>query len=259
MSRGRVRVGVGGWTYEPWRGAFFPKGLPQKEELSYASSHLTSIEINGTFYRTQSPATFQKWHGETPDDFVFAVKAPRYATHRRSLAEAGQAVGHFMGSGVLDLKQKLGPINWQFQETKQFDADEFEQFLRLLPPGVKHAVELRHETFKCEECISLARRFGVAIVLSGDSRHPLIPDPTSSFIYARIMGTVQGEVSGYSEAGLDAWTARANTLASGAMPSDLPAVSLEPPEKRDRDVFLYVIGGFKQANPSAAMALLSRL
>jgi uncharacterized protein YecE (DUF72 family) len=259
MAGGIVRVGVGGWTYEPWRGVFFPKGLSHKEELAYASRHLTSIEINGTFYRTQSPSTFQKWHDETPEDFVFAVKAPRYVTHRRALSEAGEAVQIFMKSGVEVLGRKLGPINWQLPETRKFDAEDFEQFLKLLPTGFLHAVELRHETFKCEECVSLARSYGVAIVLSGDSKHPLIPDPTAPFAYVRIMGTEEGEALGYPEDRLDAWAHRVKELATGNEPTGLPLVSSEPVERKDRDVFLYVISGFKQANPSAAMAIIDRI
>ena len=151
----QIRIGIGGWTYEPWRGSFYPEGLAQKRELEYASRKLTSIEVNGTFYGSQKPATFMKWHDETPDDFVFSLKAPRYATNRRVLSEAGETIERFFASGVLELKDKLGPINWQFAPTKQFDADDFEGFLQLLPErvdgrAIRHAVEVRHESFRDE-------------------------------------------------------------------------------------------------------------
>src|SRR6187549_2304836 len=137
MAEGRIRVGVGGWTFEPWRGAFYPDGLPQKRELEYASSKLTSIEINGTYYGSQKPASFRKWHDETPDDFVFAVKGPRFATNRKVLAEAGDSIARFFGSGVMELKDKLGPVNWQFMATKRFEPDDFAAFLALLPKEVE--------------------------------------------------------------------------------------------------------------------------
>ena len=135
-AAGRVRVGIGGWVFEPWRGVFFPEGLPQREELAYASRSLSSIEINGTYYGSQKPASFRKWHDETPDDFVFAVKGPRFATNRKVLAEAGESIARFFSSGVMELKDKLGPVNWQFMATKKFDPDDFAAFLALLPREV---------------------------------------------------------------------------------------------------------------------------
>jgi len=252
-----IRVGTGGWTYEPWRGVFFPKGLPQKEELSYMSRRLNSIEINGTFYRSQSPATFQKWHDETPDEFVFSLKGPRYTTNRKNLAEAGDSVRNFLDSGIRELKEKLGAINWQLAPTKKFDPAECEAFLQLLPPDLKHALEVRHETFRCPEFVDLARKYGVAIVLAGDSEYPLIADPTAPFIYARIMGTTE-EANGYPSDRLEAWVERAKAFAAGSMPADLP--TLAPTVATDeRDVYLYVISGFKQANPATAMEILKRL
>lgn len=252
-----IRVGVGGWTYEPWRGIFFPKGLPQKEELSYMSRHLNSIEINGTFYRTQSPSTFQKWHDETPDDFVFSLKGPRYTTNRKNLAEAGDSVKTFLDSGVRELKEKLGVINWQLAPTKQFDPAECEAFLKFLPLDLKHAIEVRHESFRCPEFVELAREYKVAIVLAGDSEYPLIPDATAPFVYARIMGTTE-EANGYPAPLIDTWAERAKAFASGSLPADLPMVSSAPPAD-ERDVYLYVISGFKQANPATALALAQRL
>jgi uncharacterized protein YecE (DUF72 family) len=241
------KVGVGGWTYEPWRGSFYPAGLAQKRELEYASRHLTSIEINGTYYGSQKPESFAKWHDETPDGFVFAVKGPRFATNRRALAEAGASVERFFASGVMELKEKLGPINWQFMATKKFDPADFEGFLKLLPKSVegrpiRHAVEVRHDSFRTPDFVTLAREHGVAIVMAGDSEYPQIDEPTAPFAYLRIMGTSEAEPAGYSAAALDAWGESTRRLAADG-----------------RDVFLYVISGFKERNPAAAMAIIERL
>jgi uncharacterized protein YecE (DUF72 family) len=266
MAAGRIRVGIGGWTFAPWRGGFFyPKGLAQSRELAHASRRLTSIEINGTFYGAQTPASFAKWHDETPDDFVFALKAPRFATNRRVLAGAGESIERFLASGVLRLGDKLGPINWQFAPTKAFDGEDFAAFLALLPASIegrrlRHAVEVRHPSFRHPAFVALARRRGVAIVVAGDSAHPQIADPTAPFVYARIMGTSGRAKAGYGPKALDAWVARARTWAAGAVPADLQSV--EPgkaPAATSRDVFLYVIGGHKERNPAAAQALIERL
>ncbi len=265
---GDIRIGVGGWTYEPWRGLFYPEGLAQKRELEFASRKLTSIEINGTFYGTQKPETFAKWRDETPDDFVFAVKAPRFATHRRVLAEAGESIDRFLSSGVMELGKKLGPINWQFAPTKQFDPEDFEAFLRLLPDRidgqpVRHAVEVRHESFRNAEFVALVREHGVAVVMAGDSKYPQIADPTAPFVYARIMGTTESEACGYSESALDLWADRIRHWASGGAAKGLETVA-EPNAARKakesaRDVYLYVISGFKARNPLAGMALIERV
>lgn len=244
-----VRIGVGGWTYEPWRGVFYPEELKQKDELAYASRQFSAIEINGTYYGAQKPETFEKWHDETPDDFVFTVKAPRFATNRRVLAESGKSVERFLTGGVMRLGQKLGPINWQFLPTKQFDPDDFAAFLALLPDSVegkpvRHAVEVRHESFRNAAFVALARQRKIAIVHAGDSDHPEIEEATAPFAYARIMGTSEDEKLGYSGAKLDAWAKTARKWAGG---------------KSARDVFLFVISGFKQSNPAAAMALIERM
>lgn len=252
-----IRVGVGGWTYEPWRGVFFPKGLPHKEELSYLSRSLTSIEVNGTFYRTQSPATFRNWRDETPEGFVFSLKAPRYTTNRKDLGTAGDTIQNFLDSGLRELNGKLGPINWQLAPTKAFDPLECESFLKLLPCDLKNAIEVRHESFRCPEFVNLARRYGVAIVIAGDSEYPLISEATAPFVYARIMGTTE-DANGYPPDLIDAWAGRAKEFASGSAPSDLPTLSPAPPA-HGRDVYLYVISGFKQANPATAMEILKRL
>ena len=263
-ARGKIRIGVGGWTYEPWRGAFYPDGLTQKRELEYASAKLTTIEINGTYYGSQKPESFAKWRNETPDDFVFSLKATRYATNRRILAEAEPTIERFFKSGVTELKSKLGPINWQFAATKRFDPDDFAGFLKLLPKSVdglaiRHAVEVRNESFKTPEFVALARAHGVAVVIAGDSEYPQIADATAPFVYARIMGTSETEPAGYSAEGLDLWARRARTWAAGGSPADLKTVAPASPGGAERDVFLYVIGGFKERNPAAAMALIERV
>jgi uncharacterized protein YecE (DUF72 family) len=263
-SLGAIRVGIGGWTYEAWRGTFYPPQLTQKRELEYASRRLTSIEINGTYYGYQKPATFAKWRDETPDGFVFSVKAPRFAVNRKVLADAGGAVSRFLASGVLELKNKLGPINWQFLPTQAFHAGDFGAFLNLLPKeaaghSLRHVVEVRHESFRCAEFIALAREHGVAVALAGDSEHPQIADATAAFVYARIMGTQADEKSGYSRKMLDLWTARARAWARGSAPDGLDYVGPQGKGGKPRDVFLYVISGHKAKNPAAAMALNERL
>jgi len=259
-----VRIGVGGWTYEDWRGNFYPEGLVQKRELEYASRRLSSIEINGTFYRTQKPESFERWRDETPSGFVFALKAPRYATQRRVLAEAGPSIERFVAGGLTRLGDRLGPINWQFLPTKVFEPDDFAAFLGLLPHSLdgrtlRHAVEVRHESFRSPEFVELARSHGVAIVLSADGTHPQIADRTADFVYARIMGTREDEELGYPARELDGWARRAEALASGARPKELDYVSARAEPVASRDVFLYVISGHKVRNPRAAMALQERL
>lgn len=262
---GTIRIGVGGWTYEPWRGTFYPDGLPQKRELEHASRQLSSIEINGTYYGAQKPASYAKWHDQTPDDFVFALKAPRFAMNRNVLAEAGRTVTRFFSSGVAELKQKLGPINWQFLPTKKFEAADFEAFLKLLPLEtaglpLRHVVEVRHASFRTPEFVALARKYRVAVVLSGDSHYPQIADLTAPFVYARIMGTRETEALGYSNPALDLWAARAREWASGGAPQGLDYVQPVDAEGiQPRDVYLYVISGHKVLNPAAAMSLIERL
>ncbi len=243
---GRIFVGVGGWNFAPWRGSFYPEGLAHAQELNYASRQLTSIEINSTFYRLQTPATFQKWRDETPDGFVFSVKAPRFVTNRNNLAEAASSIERFLGSGVLQLGEKLGSINWQLAPTKKFDAGEIAEFLALLPRKVdgrvlRHALEVRHESFDCEEMIGLAREREVAVVEAGDSAYPHIEARTAPFSYLRVMGTKASAPKGYAPAALARWRERAQTLA------------------REGDVFLYFISGAKERNPLAAMALIAAL
>ncbi len=263
-ATGTIYVGVGGWTFEPWRGVFYPDKLPQKRELEYAASQLTSIEINGTYYGSQKPESFARWHDETPDGFVFTVKGPRFATNRRVLAEAGDSIERFFKSGVLELKDKLGPINWQFMATKKFDPADFEAFLKLLPKkvgaqAIRHAVEVRHESFKTPEFVAMTKAHGVAVVIAGDSAFPQIADVTAPFVYARIMGTSDKQKLGYAKKTLDAWAARAKDWAAGKSPPGLDLVAPTKGDGKRRDVFLYVISGYKPHNPAAAKALIERV
>ncbi|TDR84532.1 DUF72 domain-containing protein [Enterovirga rhinocerotis] len=259
-----IRVGIGGWTYAPWRGTFYPKGLTQARELEHASRRLTAIEINGTFYRTQSPASFRKWAEETPDDFVFALKGHRFVTNRKVLAEAGPSVETFLGSGVTELGGKLGPINWQLAATKRFDPADIEAFLKLLPPErdgirLRHALEVRHESFVTPEFVALARRYGVAIVFADSDEHPAIPDPSADFVYARLQRCREAEEAGYPAAELDAWAARARDWEAGGLPADLTAVAPSPETRTARDVFAFFIAGDKVRAPAAAEALIRRV
>ncbi len=258
-----IYTGIGGWTYEPWRGTFYPEKWPQKRELEYASSKLTGIEINGTYYGSQKPESFRKWHAETPKGFVFTLKGPRFATNRRVLAEAGDSIEKFFASGVTELKEKLGPVNWQFMATKKFDAEDFEAFLKLLPKkvnglAIRHAVEVRHDSFKDKSFIALCRKHGVAIITGADSDFPMIADVTANFVYVRIMGTKADEKLGYPKAALTKWAERARAWEKGETPKDLPLVAPAAP-KTKRDVFLFVISGAKERNPAAAQAIIAAL
>ena len=264
-NAGNIRVGIGGWTFEPWRGTFYPKDLPQKRELEYASQHLTAIEINGTYYGSQKPESFARWHAETPDGFMFSVKGPRFATNRSVLAEAGASIERFFASGVTELKEKLGPINWQFLPTKKFDPTDFEAFLKLLPDksgglAIRHVVEVRHESFRVPEFVALLRKYRVATVLTDKEEFPEIPDVTADFVYLRLQRSAEKVETGYPPKELAKWAERAGAWATGGMPKDLKPISA--PEKnapKARDVFIYMINGFKPKAPAAAMALIDRL
>ena len=258
-----VYVGVGGWVFEEWRDNFYPKGLSQKKELEYASRHLTAIEVNGTYYGSQKPESFARWHDETPDDFVFSLKGPRFATNRRVLAEAGDSIERFVESGITRLKKKLGPINWQFMATKKFEPEDFSTFLSLLPAkydgmALRHAVEVRHPSFASADFVALCAKHKVAIITSGDSEFPLIADITADFAYARIMGTTDKEKLGYSKASITKWAGRARDWSEGNAPKDLPLLA-NPAAKKKRDVFLFVISGAKARNPAAAQAIIAAL
>jgi uncharacterized protein YecE (DUF72 family) len=264
-NTGNIRVGIGGWTFEPWRGTFYPTDLPQKRELEYASQHLTAIEINGTYYGSQKPESFARWRAETPDGFMFSVKGPRFATNRGVLAEAGSSIERFLASGVTELKEKLGPINWQFLPTKKFDPADFEAFLKLLPDkagglALRHVVEVRHESFRVPEFIALLRKYRIATVLTDKEEFPELPDVTADFVYLRLQRSAEKIETGYPPKELAKWAERSHAWATGGMPKDLkPIGAADKNAAKARDVFIYMINGFKPKAPAAAMALIERL
>lgn len=269
-AAGDIRVGIGGWTFEPWRETFYPKGLKHARELEYASRQVTAIEINGTYYGAQKPESFARWRAETPDDFVFAVKGPRFATNRKDLSQSAASVERFLTGGVLELKEKLGPINWQFLPTKAFVPEDFAAFLKLLPAeldgrALRHAVEVRHASFVTPDFVALARQHGVAIVLADSDEHPEIADVTAPFVYARLQRASEAEEHGYAAAALDQWAHRARTWAGGGAPDDLftvagaPETRTKAAEPEPRDVFVFMINGHKPKAPAAAKALIERL
>jgi uncharacterized protein YecE (DUF72 family) len=259
-----IRVGVGGWTYEPWRQTFYPPDLPKARELEYASRHLTSIEINGTFYRGQSPATFRKWASETPEDFVFSLKAHRVTTNRSDLSEAKSAIDRFLETGPLELGDRLGPILWQLAPTKRFKADEIEAFFSFLPHEIggrrmRHALEARHASFRDAKFVELARKYRVATVFAHSQKYAELYDVTGEFIYLRLQESQAAEPQGYSPADTAKWAQRIRQWASGGAPDDLPVLAKDQPPETPRDCFVYVISGAKERAPAAAMALIEEL
>ncbi|MCT7376401.1 DUF72 domain-containing protein [Chelativorans salis] len=285
---GTVRIGISGWTYPPWRGVFYPQGLPQKRELAYAAEHFRSVEINGTFYSLQRPGSFARWSEETPDDFVFAIKGSRYITHMLKLRDARTPLSNFLASGVLRLGPKLGPILWQLPPQTAFDADRLEAFLALLPhdteeaarlarrhdkrvsgrawlkPDAKrplrHAIEIRHDSFRTEAFIELLRRYGVAMVCADTPQWPLLMDLTADFVYCRLHGSEQLYTSGYDDEALDRWAKRVRAWERGGEPKDAERVL--PPTKpldRGRDVFVYFDNDVKVRAPFDADALAKRV
>ncbi len=271
---GRVRVGIGGWTYEPWRETFYPADVKRASELEYASRQVTVIEINGTYYRAQKPSSFAKWRDATPDDFVFSVKASRYATNRKVLADAGESIERFIQSGLAELGDKLGPIVWQFATTKRFDAADFPRFLELLPRDIggrplRHALDVRHASFMTPEFIALARRYRAAIVFTDSRDYPSFADLSADFVYARLMRSTASVKTGYQRKAIVQWSQHAQTWAQGDEPGDLPRVSgsdedasrgtTKDPLPAPRDVFVLFINGAKERAPAAARELLKQL
>ncbi|QGN56282.1 DUF72 domain-containing protein [Novosphingobium sp. Gsoil 351] len=245
--RGTIRVGVGGWTYEPWRGVFYPEALAQKRELEYAAQHLTAIEINATFYGRQKPESYRNWAKAAPDGFKFSLKASRYATARKVLADGGDSITTFLEQGFTELGDRLGPILWQFAATKRFDRDDFARFLDLIPDQqdgtpLRHALEPRHESFRDPAFYALARARNMAIVFADDDEFPCIDEPTADFAYTRLQRSVESVATGYPPKALDGWAEKARAWAAGG-----------------RDVFAFFIAGAKVRNPAAAQALIKRL
>lgn len=293
---GRIRIGISGWTYAPWRGVFYPEKLSQDEELPYAASLFDSIEINGTFYRLQQPASFVRWRDETPEDFVFSVKAPRYITHVRRLREIETPVANFLASGVLRLDHKLGPLLWQFPPFLRYDAPRFEAFFAMLPHDtveaarlarahderirsdegipdaparpLRHAIEVRHESFRDPAFIESLRRHRIALVCADTVSWPRLMDLTADFVYCRLHGSEELYVSGYDDASLDAWARRVLAWAAGGEPDDaervLPALDAKGGTKGDgaghgRDVFVYFDNDAKVRAPADAASLADRV
>jgi uncharacterized protein YecE (DUF72 family) len=247
MAKGKIRIGIGGWRFEPWRGVFYPSGLRQKDELSYATSQLTAVEINSTYYSTQSPKSFANWAASAPDGFQYSAKASRFCTNRRVLAEAGPSIEKFMGQGLSELGDKLGPIVWQFAATKKFDVDDFGAFVDLLPDSLdgrklRHALDVRNPDFDSPAFVDIAKRKAMAIVHADHPEYPLIEADTADFVYARVMKAQEDLDAGYSDADLDFWADKARNWAT-----------------EGRDVYLFFISGAKVRNPAAARAVIERL
>ena len=244
MSGAGIAVGIGGWSFAPWRGTFYPPGLPQLRELEHAAARVNAIEINATFYRRQSADSFRRWAAATPAGFVFTIKASRYCTNRRVLADAGEGVEAFLDQGLVELGPKLGPILWQFAETKRFEPDDFAAFLEMLPPSrdgvaLRHAVEVRHESFDDPAFADLARARNVAVVRLDPA--PLPPVTSGGFVYARLQGMQEEVATGYDDVALDGWAETAKRW------------------RQEGDVFLFAINGAKVRAPAAAEALIARL
>ncbi|MBR0644653.1 DUF72 domain-containing protein [Plastoroseomonas hellenica] len=288
MATGAIRIGISGWTYAAWRGVFYPKGLPQRQELAHAARQFRSVEINGTFYGLQRPESFGRWRDETPEGFVFAIKGSRYITHMRKLRDVETPLANFLASGPLRLGPKLGPILWQFPPRMRFDHGLFRDFLALLPRDtgaaaalarqhdarmdgrawvdcdvdqpLRHAIEIRHESFRDAGFIDLLREYGAALVTADTVEWPLLMDLTADFVYCRLHGSEQLYASGYGPKALDRWADRIRAWARGAEPADAERV-LAPtrPRAAGRDVYLYFDNDAKVRAPADAAALIRRL
>jgi len=261
---GAFHVGIGGWDFDPWRGTFYPPGLAKPKQLAHLGTRLTATEINATFYKLQTPELFERWGAMVPDGFKFAIKASRFCTNRRNLGDAGEAIGKFCAQGFTRLGGKLGPILWQLAPTKRFDAGELLAFLMLLPTSrdgiaLRHALEVRHESFKCREFVAMARAANVAIVFADHDTYPAIPDLSADFVYARLQRAREEEPLGYGADALDRWARVARGWAAGDSPAGLDYVSDAPAPTNPREVFAFFISGDKVRNPAAAEALIGRL
>jgi uncharacterized protein YecE (DUF72 family) len=259
-----IHVGVGGWDYDPWRGTFYPAGLAKTKQLEHLGRRLTATEINATYYKLQSPALFERWGKLVPDGFKFAVKASRFCTNRTMLGEAAESIGKFCAQGFTELGDKLGPILWQMMPTKRFDAPEIRDFLSLLPTSrdgvaLRHAIEPRHESFKCREFVAMARAANIAIVVAEHETYPQIADLSADFVYARLQCAREEEPAGYDKEALDRWADVARGWAAGESPAGLAYISDAQAAAKPRDAFLFFISGAKLRNPLAAESLIGRL
>ncbi|UZK65179.1 DUF72 domain-containing protein [Sphingomonas sp. M1-B02] len=264
MSQAPIRIGIGGWTFAPWRGTFYPEGLSQKKELEFATRALGAIEINGTYYSTFKPASFAGWAATAPEGFVFTVKGSRFVTNRKLLADAGESVQRFVGQGLVELGDKLGPIFWQFMATKKFEPQDFQAFIDLLPAshaGVKlrHAIQVRHESFAVPEFVAMCRKAGVAIVYADSPSYPAIADVTGDFVYARLEAGEDDNPLCYPEADFPRWTEAAKAWSAGGLPEGLPYVGDDSAPRVPRETFLFFIHGGKVHAPAAAQELIRRL
>jgi uncharacterized protein YecE (DUF72 family) len=260
----QIRVGIGGWNFAPWRNNFYPPGLVQRRELEFASRQLRTIEINGTFYGAQKPATYAKWAAETPEGFVFSLKAPRYVTEGKRLADTTQGINGFVFGGLEEFGERLGPVLWQLPPSRPFDADDLAAFLDLLPRklgshALRHVLEVRHPSFLDERYVTLARAHRIPTVFTDSPKYPSLADLTGDFAYARLMRSESHIDTGYAPADLDAWTTRVLTWAEGGDPAELPHVGPPQAQQAPRDVFINFISSAKERNPAAAMALQQRV
>ncbi|HEX8064682.1 MAG TPA: DUF72 domain-containing protein [Allosphingosinicella sp.] len=263
MSEGLVRVGVGGWDYDPWRETYYPPGLPRSKQLGHMTGRLTAVEINATYYKLQKPELFERWAKAVPEGFRFAVKGSRFCSNRKVLGEAGEAVERFCGQGLTELGDKLGPILWQFMATKRFEPDDFRAFLALLPrklaaSPLRHVVEPRHESFRDPAFVAMARAAGVGIAFADSDEFPCIADLSGDLAYARLQRSRADVAAGYEPAELDRWAEVARAWARGDSPEGFPYAA-RPSRPRARDVYVFFISGAKERNPAAAEALIARL
>ena len=289
MTVGEIRIGISGWRYPPWRGVFYPPGLPQHAELEYASHEFSTIEINGTFYSLQKPDSFEKWYQDTPPDFIFSVKGPRYITHIRRLRDVEGPLANFFASGIFNLREKLGPLLWQFPPSFRYDPDKMKSFFEFLPRDteqalglarrrerqmtgrvrlaidatrtLRHAIEIRHESFIDESFVQLLREHNIALVVADTAgKWPYCEDVTADFLYLRLHGDKELYASGYTDEALTRWSERIRSWAAGSQPDDAHVIAAEPkPERRARDVYCYFDNDLKVKAPFDARALMAKL
>jgi uncharacterized protein YecE (DUF72 family) len=287
MSSGKIRIGLSGWSYRGWRGDFYPEGLPQKQELAHASARFPTLEINGTFYGLSTPKTMRAWYQTVPDDFIFAVKGSRFITHNKKLNDIDGPLANFMASGILELREKLGPILWQLGPDLRFDAERIDRFLALLPRDldavadlagkatlerasararlganrrVRHVIEPRHESFFGEEMARIARKHGVAVAFSHSSAWPYTEEITAGFVYLRLHGPRALYSSGYTSAELEQWAGKIRAWSEGSEPGDARRLSeRKPPRRKHRDVYVYFDNDSGGHAPRDAAELISLL